>query len=310
MSAFERDAEGRVLIIFPGALGDLICLIPTIRAIIADNPRASVELMARMELARFAVGRIGVARAHSIDRAEVSQLFVAGDAYSEAARSFFGGFARVYSFFAADDERFRSALTAVTCDVRFYPFRPPGEGHVAVAYLRAMGVPDVLATEVSLELRDADHEAASKILARCEVQTRSYLLIFPGSGSRLKNWPAEKFGELAERIAVRATPLVVLGPAEEGLDEIFCTRGIATLRGLELGAVAALARQAKAFIGNDSGVSHLAAEAGARGVVLFGPTDPARWRPLGRVEILRYQPISDLLVAEVETALTGLLCSN
>ncbi|HXD90406.1 MAG TPA: glycosyltransferase family 9 protein [Candidatus Binataceae bacterium] len=310
MSAFERDAEGRVLIIFPGALGDLICLIPTIRAIIADNPRASVELMARMELARFAVGRIGVARAHSIDRAEVSQLFVAGDAYSEAARSFFGGFARVYSFFAADDERFRSALTAVTRDVRFYPFRPPGEGHVAVAYLRAMRLPHAIAAEVTLDLSDDDHAVASKIFIRCGLEPHSYLLVLPGSGSRSKNWPAEKFGELAERITVRATPLVVLGPAEEGLDEIFCTRGIATLRGLELGAVAALARQAKAFIGNDSGVSHLAAAAGARGVVLFGPTDPARWRPLGRVEVIRYQPISDLLVAEVETALTGLLCSN
>jgi heptosyltransferase-3 len=307
VSASDRGAEGRVLIIFPGALGDLICLIPAVRAIIADNPGSSVEFMARTELARFAVGRIGMSRAHSIDRAEVSQLFATSDAYSEAARSFFGGFGRVYSFFAADGERFRSALIAMTRDARFYPFRPPGEGHVAIAYLRAMGVPDVLATEVSLDLRDADHEAASKILAQCEVQTRSYVLIFPGSGSPSKNWPAEKFVALAERIAARAKPLVMLGPAEEGLKEIFRTRGIATLRGLELGTVAALSRQAKAFIGNDSGISHLAAAAGARGVVLFGPSDPARWRPLGPVDVIRHQPIADLSIKEVAGTIAKLI---
>src|SRR5229473_419432 len=104
----ESDRTLRVLIMFPGALGDLILLGPALRVLIKRYPGASIELMARMELARFAVGRIGVARAHSIDRAEVSQLFVSDAPCSEATRSFFGSFARVYSFFAADDERFRS----------------------------------------------------------------------------------------------------------------------------------------------------------------------------------------------------------
>jgi len=291
-------------------LGDLICLIPAIRAIVADHPGADVELMARMELARFAVGRIGIARAHSIDRPEVSQLFVSDAPCSEATRSFFGSFARVYSFFAADDERFRSALTAVTREVRFYPFHPPGDDHVAIAYLRTMGVQAGATVEVGLELPDEDRDAASKILARNRLQPHSYLLVLPGSGSRSKNWPAEKFVALAERIAAAIKSLVVLGPAEEGIEDIFRARRIAPLRGLELGEVAALARQAKAFVGSDSGVSHLAAAAGASGVVLFGPTDPDRWRPLGRVAVIRHQPIADLTVEEVEAALTGMLCDK
>lgn len=65
----------RVLIIFPGALGDLICLAPTIAAIARRHRSAELELMARYELAEFAVGRLGITRAHSIDRREVALLF-------------------------------------------------------------------------------------------------------------------------------------------------------------------------------------------------------------------------------------------
>ena len=75
----------RVLVIFPGALGDLICLGPALRALARRHHDATLELMAREELARFAVDRMGVARigitrtgiarSHSIDRREVAALF-------------------------------------------------------------------------------------------------------------------------------------------------------------------------------------------------------------------------------------------
>src|SRR5271163_3724038 len=131
--------KSRTLIIFPGALGDLICLIPAIRVIAARHPESSLELMARFELARLAVGRLGISSAHSIDRAEVAQLFTESPAEMTAAREFFVDFERIYSFFAADDSRFRHSLSAVAREVCFHPFRPPGDGHVAAAYLRSVG---------------------------------------------------------------------------------------------------------------------------------------------------------------------------
>src|ERR1700730_6384626 len=105
--------SARVLIIFPGALGDLICLVPTIAAIAKRHPRAELELMARKELAEFAVGRLGIARAHSIDRREV--VFLLRESQSEPesgerARRFFNIFERIYCFFSSDDPRFRRAL--------------------------------------------------------------------------------------------------------------------------------------------------------------------------------------------------------
>ncbi len=128
----------RVLVIFPGALGDLMCLMPALAAISRRHPGASIELMARFELARLVAGRSVVARAHSIDAREVGELFA--DEASGGARRFFGEFDRIYSFFASDDARFRARLAAATDgEVSFHPFRPDGDGHVSAGYLRAIG---------------------------------------------------------------------------------------------------------------------------------------------------------------------------
>ncbi|HYB90885.1 MAG TPA: glycosyltransferase family 9 protein [Candidatus Binataceae bacterium] len=269
---------------------------------------ASLELMARAELARFAAGRIaGIARGHSIDRVEVSALFRETGPGSDDARGFFGQFAHIHSFFAAEDARMRRALgQAAGGPVSFYPFRPDGDGHIAAEYLRsidAAGQP----LEVPIDLLPSDLEEAERALREAQAQPGRYVLIFPGSGSPAKSWPAENFARLADAIAPVQSALVVLGPAEEEIAQAFAGRRAHVLTERELGAVAALARMAAAFVGNDSGVSHLAAAAGARGVVMFGPTDPARWRPIGAVTVIRREPIDQIEVSEVAGALESIV---
>ena len=78
------------------------------------------------------------------------------------------------------------------------------------------------------------------------------------------------------------------------------------LKDLELATVAGIARLATGFVGNDSGVSHLAAAADARGVVIFGASDPQRWRPLGRIAVLGQDETPD----EVATALNRMSYRN
>jgi heptosyltransferase III len=324
-----------ILVIFPGALGDLLCVVPALRAIARRHPDATVELMARAELARFATGRIGLlpgrsegdakgkstveryrqSHGHSIDRREVAQLFAARSGLiPDEARAFFGSFAHVYSFFAADDEHFRTALAAATGGrASFFPFRPAGAGHVAAAYLREIDArsgaePEngaktsctavSAALDCSFNLYPEELGLAEDRLADLGLATGNFLLILPGSGSKAKNWPAENFVSLANVMAPQIRPLVILGPAESGLDPIFAAAGIPVISQLELVEVAALARLSRCFIGNDSGVSHLAAAAGAPGLVLFGPTDPERWCPLGRTTVLQRDPLSALTVTE------------
>ncbi len=297
----------RVLVIFPGALGDLICLGPALRALARRHHGSNLELMAREELARFAVGRIGITRGHSIDRREVAALFAEDPDLTEAAQ-FFRPFTRIYSFFASDDALFRRALEAAAgcAIVSFHAFRPAGPGHVAAGYLDeigARGEPPEEHLDVHIEVLADDIAEARQALGRLGLGDSRVVLLFPGSGSRHKNWPAENFAALASALAPPLRALVVLGPAEGAIEPLFVARGIARLRDQPLGTIAGLARLAAGFVGNDSGVSHLAAAAGTPGVAIFGPTDPDRWRPLGRVKVLRAQKLAGLAPAEVATAL-------
>ncbi len=308
-----------------------MCLMPAVGAISRRHPGASVELMARLELARFVAGRSVVVRAHSIDAREVSELFA--DEAAGGARRFFGEFDRIYSFFAFDDLRFRARLAAATDgEVSFHPFRPGGEGHASAGYLRAIGEGDSR-MEALLEPTADDLVAASRVLAESGCDCSNFVVIFPGSGSPRKNWPPEKFAALAVMMAKRSGILrcadsalndngtgadqnvkkgacvVILGPAESSMEPVFRGAGVAVLKDLDLPTVAAVARLAAGFVGNDSGVSHLAAAVGAPGVVIFGPTDPVRWRPIGpggdaSVRVIRREPIDSIEVREVAGAIS------
>jgi heptosyltransferase III len=319
----EQVAQSkRVLVIFPGALGDLVCLGPALRALARRHHDATLELMAREELARFAVDRIGIVRigimrghscSHSIDRREVAALFAQQSNLTpdlpEAAQ-FFRPFARIYSFFASDDTCFRRALEAAATPgtVSFHAFRPASAGHVAAGYLDEIserGADERL--DGHIEVLPGDIAQAREALARLGLDDARVVLLFPGSGGRQKNWPAENFAKLASALPPPMRALFVLGPAERAIEPVLmpllAARGIAWLRDLPLGTVAGLARLAAGFVGNDSGVSHLAAAAGAPGVVIFGSTDPDRWRPLGRIRVMQAAKLAALTPAEVATAL-------
>lgn len=114
---------------------------------------------------------------------------------------------------------------------------------------------------------------------------RGFLAVHPGSGSPSKNWPMERFLEAARRLSGASPWLMVAGPAEETL---VAPRGSILAREWPLRVLGPALARAGLFLGNDAGVSHLAAAAGAPTLALFGPTDPALWAPVGpRVMTLR-----------------------
>ncbi|MCJ7540685.1 MAG: glycosyltransferase family 9 protein [Desulfobacterales bacterium] len=120
----------------------------------------------------------------------------------------------------------------------------------------------------------------------------SKIIIHPGSGSRKKCWPISNFVKVALSIDANGKqPEFILGPAEYDFYEILLQskRLNANVHKIEkLTELAGLLKIGGGFIGNDSGVSHLAAFIGLPTVAVFGPSDPTTWKPMGRaVKVVR-----------------------
>jgi hypothetical protein len=134
--------------------------------------------------------------------------------------------------------------------------------------------------------------------------------IHPGSGGRRKCWPAHRFAEVATRLD--APVLLIEGPADseacrEFAEGLAPSVQVARAAGESLASVAALLMESRGYLGNDSGVSHLAAALGVPTVAVFGPTDPNAWAPLGpRVSVVgpggdTSWPTSDDVLVAVRT---------
>ncbi|RUM87957.1 MAG: hypothetical protein DSZ24_04980 [Thermodesulfatator sp.] len=105
-----------------------------------------------------------------------------------------------------------------------------------------------------------------------------FLLVHPGSGGRRKCYPPERLLQALQGFSVLPVR-VILGPAEEDLAPLFREFPVCQSRTLAQ-ALQALS-QAQAYLGNDSGLTHLAAALGVPVLALFGPTDPRLWAPFG-----------------------------
>ena len=126
------------------------------------------------------------------------------------------------------------------------------------------------------------------------------ILVHPGSGSPVKNWPAAEFAAVIRDLdQVR----LIVGEADqaaaEAVEQALGCR-LPRLDQPSLPGLAARLAGCRAYLGNDSGVSHLAGLVGARTVAMFGPTPAAVWRPLGpNVQTLDFTTAPD----RVRTAL-------
>ena len=204
------------------------------------------------------------------------------------ALAFFSAFAEVHSFTgsgSAEVERNLARYGGV--GARVHAFRPAARMHLAEHHLRSIGSTRSL----------SDFEDGDRRLVRAFAPPRSgfmpQLVVQPGSGGVAKRWSRHGFVEIMrwwrDRPAGRA--VVLLGPAEEHEREYWSIAADEVVGGIDLLDAAALLARAGAYIGNDSGISHLAGLVGGRGLALFGPTDPELWRPLSRCLLaLRLEP--------------------
>jgi len=138
----------------------------------------------------------------------------------------------------------------------------------------------------------------------------NFALLNPGAGWGAKQWPAERYGDVARQLGAEGVKsLINVGPNEEDVAaRVKAASGdrAETFIG-SLSQLIALTRRARLFIGGDTGPMHLAAALKIPVVGIFGPTNPARNGPFGTRNIVLRSPSSSTSYKHVAPPDSGLL---
>lgn len=266
----------RVVVLFPGALGDLCLFAPALAALVADGAR--VTLSVQRSLGPVAATLLPTVEiGPPIDGTFFVTLFA--DRPDAELLRWFRDADRVHAWLARGDpdRRVDATLRAAGVAIVWHAVpRNDGERHVGDDYVEAVGRHGVVAP---IHVRAP---AVPDLALPWHGPEARRVILHPGSGGRHKRWDRRGFGLVLDALlAADREPVVLLGPAEQGEAAAWRRPGVAVVDGLDLIAAAALIASAPGWIGNDSGMSHLAGALGRRGVVLFGATRANRWRPRG-----------------------------
>jgi ADP-heptose:LPS heptosyltransferase len=277
--------EGRrILAVRPGALGDTLLALPAIAALRAiAGCEGRLEVVGTEPSVRLTLGPRHASRAHSIDRGAFRAFFQEG-ADDRDLLSFLREFDLVVAW--SKLPLLRAKLAALGVGAIEAPSTPPEGVHASEHLYRSLAPlgtgPTVPLPE--LDLGDDVRRTAEAFLARHGLVSGRFAAIHPSSGSARKNWLAEGFREIAERARNEGLGVLwIRGEADARIVEPLARAVPAPVaRELPLDLLASVLAKARVFFGNDSGVTHLAAAAGAPTIALFGPTDPRSWAPRGR----------------------------
>jgi ADP-heptose:LPS heptosyltransferase len=294
----ERVAVVRAL----EGLGDLLCIVPALRALRAALPAARVELItlprARALFARFDdlvdevlpfPGFPGVPEVSVDARRTTAFLADAQARRLDLALQLHGSGVTSNAFVALLGARavagFHPPGGWSPDPERFLPY-PPREHEVRrpLALLAHLGIPPA-GEQLELPVLDEDVAEAAELLRGAGEGT--YAVVHPGASEAARRWPPARFAAVADALAARGLVPVLTGTAAErpvvgAVTGAMRSPHVDLAGRTSLGALAALVRDANLVVTNDTGVSHLAAAVGAPSVVVFSASDPARWAPLDR----------------------------
>jgi len=283
--------------------------LPALKALRHAHPRARIEILGYSHIATVADRRFYADAVRSIEYAALSRFFARDAELPLDLRDYFGGFDLILSYLYDPDQIFEinlrrsGAQKFLRGPARIIPGTPAARKLAQPLQEVGINVSDLAAKVFP---SDKDREFAHRFLEDCEPPI---LALHPGSGSEKKNWPIGNWIELAKASlnaeALFRTIIFVSGEADENemarLRTLFEREAqVRFAHQSPLPQLAAVLEQST-FIGHDSGISHLAAAAGARCFLLFGPTDPKVWAPQNKDVRVLLAPNCDLTQLDIAT---------
>jgi len=286
----------KTFIYHDGALGDLLLSLPVITLL--REKTGFVHLAGGIEAVELLLEAGMIDEASSAGTARYVSLY--GDTVLSGLRDFLTGFDCAVVFTTRMDSALVRNIASIVADTRAILTIPPQGVQQHVTEFRLRQLPDYadVAAPPRLTLPSERMEQAGKYLRSAGHDfSRPLLSVHPGSGGARKCWPVGSYCDLLAKLRHWRDPFILLfsGPAEdESITDVLQTYTVnnpgrsAHIRNEELAVVSALLSMSDLYIGNDSGVSHLAACMGTSTITVFGPTDPILWKPPGnRVSVVR-----------------------
>jgi len=285
---------GRILVIRGGAIGDFILTLPAIRLLREGFPDCHLEIMAYRRVLPLVEGRFYANAGRCIEYGPLASCFNPKAEMAADLKSYFLEFDQIVSYLYDPDDLFRRSLENVGVK-NYLPISPhlkPGK-HATQHLAEPLSRLALFLEEPTARIHPSleDREAADDLLRGFP---EHWVAIHPGSGSSKKNWPIGSWEEVIRNISgVAGAPGIVIISGEADSDanshlRLVFGRALHYFENLPLNILGAALGRCSLFLGHDSGISHLAAAAGAPCLLLFGPTDPESWAPLGKhVRVLR-----------------------
>jgi len=285
-----------ILVLHPGALGDIILSLPALAALRKRFPTSRITVAGNTDYLPFSAwGHAD--RVLSLSALPLHSLY-GGDELPDKEAAWWNSFDLLISWTGSGNAEFESRLAALHKTARVASWRPQhGElKHVSRLFMDSLQ-PWVPPQERIQGPRifvpaDAKSEARAWLLQNGGLVAKPLLALHPGASGEAKRWPLGRFRSVAAMLEPSHGLLIIEGPAEPGLAAELARDlppgKCVIAASLPLGLLAAVLSFCGGYLGNDSGISHLAAALGLRSVVIFGPTTPEQWAPSGpSVVVLR-----------------------
>jgi heptosyltransferase-2 len=272
------NRQGKILVIRGGAIGDFILTLPAIAALRKQFPHACLEVLGYPRIVELAVASGLVDAVRSIEARALAGFFARGGDLDEDLVDYLSEFDLIVSYLYDPDLIFQTNM-ALCSQAQFLaaPHRPDESRLVPAAqvYLEPLE---------RLAIFDAD-PVPRLAIRRPAPDGRLTVAMHPGSGSERKNWPESAWARLLEPIVHETDWLILLvgGEAEgerlQRLSAALPPQRTRVAQSLPLAELALRLAGCQAFLGHDSGISHLASALGLPGLALWGETQEAVWRP-------------------------------
>jgi heptosyltransferase III len=286
-----------ILILHPGALGDIILSLPALLMLRRRFPEAEILLAGDVD--KIIVADSAYAdKTLSLSSLPLHRLY-SHDSLTNLDSAFWNSFDRIVSWTGHGNPEITQRLEELRVETICAPWKPEcGDArHVSQIFADSLHpwLPRLsVLPDAKINLGERNRGIAGEWLAFKGWKGEALTALHPGAGSLTKRWALGNFRSLALQICgANSSILIIEGPAESGLGAELSTalppNRVYLTKSAPLPLLAGLLTYCRAFTGNDSGLAHLAAGLGIPTIVVFGPTMPQHWAPCGNSVVVHWR---------------------